>query len=351
MRASEWPFSLTPGERDTDVICLGHALVDRLAYVEDGGVERMGLEPGIMVLVDDARAFEIERAVPNWEQVAGGSAANTAAGVASLGGRAAFVGAVGQDELGRWYSTDLEAAGVRCVVGPELSGRPTGVCHVLVTNGGSRSMATHLGAASWVPSSAAEAAGLPESTILYIEGYLLDAEAAPAVDRAISIAREAGTLTALSLSDPFVVARHHDRISEMVEGGLVDVLFGNEDEALRLTGTADLPAAADRLRRQGMAAVITRGAKGSVAVLPVGTVEVPAHEVDPVVDTTGAGDLFAAGCLYAIAGGNSPEHSLFVGSYAAGEIISHMGARPEVNLRDTAPADLVSSSRLPLPGA
>lgn len=340
-----------PGERDTDVVCLGHALVDRLAYVEDGGVERIGLEPGIMVLVDGSRAFEIERAVPAWQQVAGGSAANTAAGVASLGGSAAFIGAVGKDELGDWYSTDLEAAGVRCIVHPERSGRPTGVCHVLVTGGGTRSMATHLGAASWVHSSAAEAAGLPDAAILYIEGYLLDGEAASAVDRALAIARGAGTLTALSLSDPFVVARHHGRISEMVFCGLFDILFGNEEEVLGLTGAVDLTAAADVLGRQEMVSVITRGPQGSLAVLPGGTVEVPADHVDPVVDTTGAGDLFAAGCLYAIAAGHGPEHALVVGAYAAGEIISHMGARPEVNLRDAAPAELVSSARSPLRGA
>jgi len=332
-----------PGRRPLDVLCLGHALVDRLAYVNPDAVEQARLEHGVMVLVDGERAAEIENAFEGWLQVAGGSAANTAAGIASLGGRPAFVGAVGRDEAGEWYSGDLGAVGVECTVHTVSNEHSTGVCHVLVTPAGERSMATCLGASCFVEASAVEAVGVERAQVLYVEGYLLDADAVVAVERAIELARASSTLISLSLSDPFVVSRHRDRIAELVFGGTVDLLFGNEEEARGLTATASLAEAAEALRAPGRVAVITRGAAGSIAVLPDGIVEVPAVDVEDVADTTGAGDLFAAGVLYSLTSGRDPGTALQVGSFAAAEVISHIGARPAVLLRQAAPAELVGS--------
>lgn len=343
MPAPRWPFDLVPGRRPHDVLCVGHALVDRLAYVSPEVVDEARLEHGVMVLVDGERAAEIERSVDGWLQVAGGSAANTAAGVASLGGRPAFAGAVGHDSDGGWYSGDLGRVGVDCTVHMVAGGQPTGVCHVLVTPAGERSMATYLGASCHVEPATVEAAGVERADVLYVEGYLLDAEAVSAVERGVELARESSTLIALSLSDPYVVSRHRDRIAELVFGGTVGLLFGNEEEVRGLTATASLAEAADRLQEPGRVAVITRGPLGSVAVLPDRVVEVPAVEVESVVDTTGAGDLFAAGVLFALTSGRDPETALQVGSFAAAEVIGHIGARPAVLLRQAAPAALVGS--------
>lgn len=358
MSDSKWPFSdqALRGERPIDVLCLGHALVDRLAHASPDEVDAAQLVLGAMTLVDAARAAEIETATSEWSQVAGGSAANTAAGIASLGGRPAFAGAVGHDEIGRWYSSDLGSNGVECHVATVNSGSPTGVCHVFVTARGERSMATSLGAACEITAAAAEKAGVARAKVIYVEGYLLDALAKEALDRAVALARESGTLVALSLSDPFVVSRHHDRIAELVfgagdqdgpaggtsTGGVVDILLGNEEEVLELTREGSLSGAAARLRRDGRVAVVTMGANGSMAVLPDGDLSVAADDVGSVVDTTGAGDLFAAGFLYALTNGEGAEGALRLGNFSAGEVIGHLGARPAVKLAGAVPAGLLS---------
>jgi sugar/nucleoside kinase (ribokinase family) len=296
-----------------------------------------------MTLVDGARAAEIEQSLTGWRQVAGGSAANTAVGVASLGGHPVFVGAVGDDDAGRWYALDLLATNVRCSVSQVRSGLPTGSCHVLVTPEGNRTMATSLGAAGEIQAVTVAGAGLDTASVLYLEGYLLDAEAAqPAVRKALEIAKNGGTIVALTLSDAFVVERHRTQIADLVFGGAVDLVFGNEEEACGITGSASLPEALARLRREGTVAVVTRGASGAVAVTRDGEFAVAADRVDVVQDTTGAGDLFAAGCLYSITHGHGVEQSLRVGSYAAAEIISHFGARPAIDLADAAPAGLLA---------
>ncbi|MGO9559662.1 MAG: adenosine kinase, partial [Acidimicrobiales bacterium] len=321
------------GARNTDVVCLGHALVDRLAEATPDVVTRAGLELGAMTLVDGEKALEIERAHDGWEEVAGGSAANTAAGIASLGGSPAFAGSIGADELGRRYVANLEASGVRCVALPVASGQPTGVCHVLVGHDGERSMATNLGAAGELGAPAVEEAGIGESLVVYVEGYLLDAPAAAeALAKATELARGSGTLVALSLSDPFVVERHRDRVLELIGEGTVDILFGNEEETRSLTGAQSLEEGLLALKRPGMLAIVTLGAGGSVAVSTGGRIECVAHPVDSVVDTTGAGDLFAAGVLYGITRGDGLARALRVGSLAASEIIGHLGARPRVSL-------------------
>jgi len=294
-----------------------------------------------MTLVDAAHAAEIERSLSGWAQAAGGSAANTAAGIASLGGRPAFAGAVGDDEAGSWYFEDLTAQGVRCTVDTVPSGVPTGLCHVLITPGGHRSMATHLGAAELLHPATVERAGVGEAAVVYIEGYLLDAkEAKHALDRAIGLAAHHRTAVALSLSDAFVVSRHRERIVQLIADEAIDLLFGNEDEALSLSGSDTLEGALEWLVRAGQRAVITLGTRGALVSSGAHREEIAAYPVDRVEDTTGAGDLFAAGCLFGITRGVGWNRSLRLGAFAAAEVISHVGARPAVALRDAAPRGL-----------
>lgn len=318
-----------PGARSLDAVCLGHALVDRLAAGTPEVVAATGLELGVMTLVDAEAARSIEASHSAWEEVAGGSAANTAAGIASFGGRVRFVGSVGDDEAGRRYVADLEAAGVSCMLRPVDSQMPTGVCHVLVGSGGKRSMGTHLGAASDVAPETVEGASIEDASVLYIEGYLLDAQAAAALARAIEIAHGSGTPVSLSLSDPFVVERHRERVRRLVDDGSIDVLFCNEEEACSLTGTDDVEDAVEFLGSTGLLSIVTRGPEGCIACSSAGVLRAPAHPVEEVVDTTGAGDLFASGVLYGLVTGLEVEAAARLGSMAASEVISHLGARPK----------------------
>jgi sugar/nucleoside kinase (ribokinase family) len=323
---------LTDRACSIEVLCIGNALVDRLAEGDEGTVKAAGLELGAMTLVGADEAATIEAAHPSWREVAGGSAANTAAGLASLGRRVGFVGTVGDDQAGSSYVADLKAIGVIPFV-HHSSELPTGLCHVLVSPGGERSMATSLGAAGALEVGALESAAIGEATLVYVEGYLLDAPLArPALERTVALAREGGTLVALTLSDPFVVERHRPAIKELLDSGSVDVLFGNEDEAVSLTETGSLGEALDRLAQYELVAVITRGAAGSVAVAGGHKVEAAAVEVEEVIDTTGAGDLFAAGVLGALVAGRDLAEALSLGALAAGEVIGHFGARPESSL-------------------
>lgn len=322
-------------DQHTDVICLGHALVDRLCEASGSEISAAGLAPGAMTLVDSATAQGLESSVASWHEVAGGSAANTASGLASLGAVVAFAGSIGPDDAGRRYIDDLEAAGVRCVAHESSGSEATGVCHVFIAPDGSRTMATHLGAAGDLSPAAVEEVGVPEAGCVYVEGYLLDAPAASeAVSRAIELAHRAGTKVALSLSDPFVVERHRSTVVDMLAGEKIDILFGNEDEVLAVSGAGTLDEALSWLERPGLASFVTRGASGSVALSAEGRISVPASFVERVVDTTGAGDLFAAGALFALARRWGARRALEIGSLAAAEIISHVGARPEKSLAE-----------------
>jgi sugar/nucleoside kinase (ribokinase family) len=295
------------------------------------------MEPEVMTLIDGERAAAIEASVQRWHEVAGGCAANTASGIASLGGRPAFVGSIGDETSSRWYRDDLEAQGVRCILSTAPSGRATGTCHVLVTADGQRSMATHLGAASELEPATVEAAGIDRARVAYLEGYLLDVPAmARTMERALDLARSAGTLVSLSLSDPFVVCRHRDQIAELVSSGAVDLVFGNETEMLELTGATSRPEALAEMASLVPVAVMTLGAEGAAVATGSGTGIVAAYPAERV-DTTGAGDLFAAGCLYGLTHGLVPERALQVGAFAASEVIGHLGARPAVSLREAVP--------------
>lgn len=325
-----------PAGRGTDVLCIGHALVDRLAHVEPAVVSKAGLNHGAMSLVDGERAAGIAGLVDGWRQVSGGSAANTAAGIASLGGQPAFVGSVGRDALGEGYDRDLEVAGVRCVVGWGPDDLPTGQCLVLVTPDAQRTMATDLGAGVQIDVEAVERSGVQDAAAVYLEGYLFDSPGSRgALERIIDLAKGAGALVALSLSDPFLVDRYRDLLAELVAGP-VDVLFSNEEEALRLTGAPGLEGALRSLARPDLVAAVTLGANGAELVAHDERVHVDAWPVAEVNDTTGAGDLFAAGALHGLLAGAPLEIAGRLGSLAAGEVVSHLGARPVASLRDLA---------------
>lgn len=333
--ASQLARAVSDGQ-PTDVLCIGHAIVDRLAHVDEPTIAAAGVEPGAMTLVDGPRIATIAALVGDWLQAAGGSAANTAAGLASLGGRPAFVGSVGRDSLGIGYGLDLEAVGVRCELGRGAADVDTGQCLVLVTSDSRRTMATSLGAGVVIDVEAVERAGVGTAAVLYLEGYLLDSPGTYAArERAVELAKSAGTLVALSLSDPFLVERYGELLNALVDDE-VDLLFANEEEAQRLTGAPDLASTLDALARPGLTAAVTLGAQGAVLLRGGERAWIEAHPVARVDDTTGAGDLFAAGVLHGIVRGASLETAGRLGALAAGEVISHLGAQPLVSLRTLA---------------
>jgi sugar/nucleoside kinase (ribokinase family) len=333
------PLSATgPDGQPAEVVCIGHAIVDRLAHVDEDTIEAAGVEPGAMTLVDGARIAAIAELVTDWHQAAGGSAANTAAGVASLGGRPAFVGSVGRDSLGAGYERDLEAMGVRCTLSRGAVDVATGQCLVLVTADSRRTMATSLGAGVAIDVGTVERAGVGAASVLYLEGYLLDSPGTYAArERAVELAKSAGVLVALSLSDPFLVERYGEVLNRLVDRD-VDLLFANEEEALVLTGAQDLDETLAALARPGLVAAVTLGAKGAVLVSGSERYRVEAYPVARVDDTTGAGDLFAAGVLYGIVRGAALETAGRLGALAAAEVISHLGAQPLVPLASLAAA-------------
>jgi sugar/nucleoside kinase (ribokinase family) len=293
-----------------------------------------------MTLVDLTRAAAIYQAMGPAIEVSGGSAANTAVGVAALGGRVGYVGKVAADELGEVFLHDITAAGVHmsrtALVQPSrdpADDRATGRCLVLVTEDGERTMATHLGVASTLVPEDLDEELLVGAQVVYLEGYLWDlGPAKAALRRAMEIAHGVDALVALSLSDPFCVQRHQREFLDLLHGDL-DVLFANEDEAMLLFGTDDFDRAVAAVSETGLLGALTRGAKGSVVVSASGPLAIPAEPVEQVVDTTGAGDLFASGFLYGLTHGLDPERCARLGGLCAAEVITHIGARPQADLR------------------
>ena len=324
-----------------DVVCVGNALVDVLASATDADLTGLGLIKGTMVLVDHERAAAIYDRMGATTEASGGSAANTAAGVAALGGRAAFLGRVADDGLGRAFTHDIRSVGVAfdpaptvAVPGEVVSGH----CLVLVTEDAERTMATHLGVASEFGAVDLHDGHLSSTQIVYLEGYLWEQPPAKtAMREAIEVAHATDAAVALTVSDPFCVQNHKAEFLELLNGDL-ELLFANEDEIMMLFGASSFDAAVDAVTETGVLAVITRGAQGSVVVTASGPIEVPAAIVDRVVDTTGAGDLFAAGFLYGITNGLQPEDAARLGGVCAAEVISHVGARPHGDLRALAVA-------------
>jgi sugar/nucleoside kinase (ribokinase family) len=323
-------------EPELDVVGIGNALVDVLSHADEDEVTRQGLVKGTMHLVDEARARTLYEAMGPGVEMSGGSAANTVVGVASFGGRAHYVGKVRDDQLGEVFGHDLRATGVGYDTPRATSGPPTGRCLILVTPDAQRTMSTFLGASVRLGPADVDRRLVARGKILYLEGYLFDPpEAQEAFRAAAAIAHEAGRKVALTLSDPFCVERHRAAFLDLVEHH-VDILFANELEICALYQVRDFDAALPHVRGHCELAALTRSAKGSVLVNGDRMHVIRAHPVEAVVDTTGAGDLYASGVLYGLAQGLDLPTCGRLGSLAAAEVIAHVGARPMVPLADLA---------------
>jgi sugar/nucleoside kinase (ribokinase family) len=317
---------------DIDVVGIGNALVDVLTHATDEFVSAQGLTKGAMHLIDEARAHQLYDAMGAGIEISGGSAANTVVGVASFGGRAHYVGKVHDDQLGEVFRHDLRATGVGYDIPAATTGPPTGRCLILVTPDAQRTLNTFLGASVHLGPRDVDPALIARARILYLEGYLFDPPLAQEAFRvAAGVAHDAGGRVALTLSDPFCVGRHRAAFRELVERH-VDILLANEAEIRALYETDDFELAAEKVRGHCAVAALTRSARGSVIVAGAETHVVRAAPVERVVDTTGAGDLYAAGFLLGLSRGLPLPDCGRLGSIAAAEVISHVGARPEVPL-------------------
>ena len=319
-------------EGELDVVGIGNAIVDVIASTDDEFLERHGMVKGTMKLIDERQAEEIYAAMGAAVITSGGSAGNTAAGIASFGGKAGYLGRVRDDDLGHAFRHDITAAGVAFPSPAATQGPATARCLILVTADSQRTMNTYLGAAADLNPNDIDATLIRSAAITYLEGYLYDEPLAQqAFHEAAEIAHEAGRRVALSLSDPFCVHRHREDFLRLVDHH-VDVLFGNEAEVAALFQTTDLDASIRRLRGMTELAAVTRGPGGSLAVTAGEVVEIAAAPAARVVDTTGAGDLFAAGFLFGLTRGATLPDCGRLGSIAAAEVIGHFGARPQTSL-------------------
>lgn len=319
-----------------DVVAIGNAIVDVIAPSDDAFLQGQGLAKGTMTLIDDARAVALYAAMAAGVEASGGSAGNTIAGVAGFGGRAAYVGKVADDQLGEVFAHDIRTQGVRFDT-PLLAGdQPTGRCLINVTDDGQRTMATFLGAANRLTAHDVDPAVIAAAKITYLEGYLFDPPPArEAFVKAADAARAAGRLTAITLSDVFVVDRWRDELLAFLDGR-VDLVFANENELKALFKTDSFDEGLAKLRGLVKIAAVTRSEQGSVAVRGEETVAVPAYPIQQLLDTTGAGDQYAAGFLFGLANDRPLEICARLGSLAAAEVIQHYGPRPQVSLAELA---------------
>jgi sugar/nucleoside kinase (ribokinase family) len=324
-----------PSDRELDVVCVGNAIVDVLAHTDDAFLERHGMAKGAMQLIDTDLAHRLYDDMPPGIEISGGSAANTAAGIAALGGSVQFVGRVADDQLGEVFAHDIRAAGVRFTADPvtgAAAAAGTARCLLLVTPDAQRTMNTYLGVSAQIATDDVTGIDPSNAKALYCEGYLWDEPAAKdAIRHAMDAARDAGTPVAFTLSDAFCVDRHRAEFLELV-AERVDILFANEAEICSLYEVDTFAAAAGRVSDHVGIACLTRSERGSVVLTADGgRIDVPAAPTD-VVDTTGAGDLYAAGFLARWAGGADLAEAGRVAALAAAEAISHLGARPETDL-------------------
>lgn len=314
---------------------MGDALVDVIATCDDDFLERFSLPKGAMQLLDEQAALALYDAMGTAREMSGGSAANSMAGAAAMGANVAFVGQVANDQLGAIFTHDMRALGVQFDTPPLEGGPATGRCLILVTPDGERTMNTCPGAAHHLVPEAVDAKAVRSATILYLEGYLFGPEKSrAAMIRAIDIAHEANRTVAFTLSESVCLPGRKEPLQQLIAGGGIDLIFANESEALQLAGAADLDSAIERLRGQVKTLVFTRGPAGALAYEDETKTEVPAISVPVVVDTTGAGDLFAAGFLAARCKGHPIDRQLMTGGIAAAEIITHFGARPVADLAE-----------------
>ena len=317
-----------------DVVGIGNAIVDIIGRCDDAFLAKHDAPKGHMRLVDPATLMTLYEGMGPGVEISGGSAANTVAGIASLGGKTGFIGKVADDEFGRIFAHDVRAQGVVFDGKPVAhgQGKTTSRSLILVTPDGERTMNTYLGVSTDFHPADLDAELIASAQIVYLEGYLFDQpEAKVAFRQAVEIARKANRTVALSLSDSFCVDRHRDEFLSFIRSG-VDIVFANESEITSLYQTTDFDSASQHIGHDAPLAALTRGAKGCVVVAKGVASSHPVHAVATVVDTTGAGDLFASGFLYGVARGAPHDVCARLGGLAAAEIISHMGARPEVNL-------------------
>ncbi len=316
-----------------DVIAIGNAIVDVTATCSDELIEELGMAKGGMTLVDAEQAAELYGAMGPAREFSGGSAANTLAGLSALGAQCAFVGQVAADQLGQVFAHDIRAVGIDFDTPPREGEPPTARCLIFVTPDGQRTMNTFLGASQFLPASALDEEAIGGASILFLEGYLWDPEEPrAAMRRAIETAKNAGRRVAFTLSDAFVIERYGDQFRAMIDEGLIDILFANKVELAAITGEDDFDAGIAQLAPKVPTLVVTRSEEGAVAVHRGSRADVEAEPIDKVVDTTGAGDLFAAGFLAGYVRQKPLDICLRMGSIAAAEVISHYGPRPEADL-------------------
>ena len=329
-------------EATYDVVAIGNAIVDVLSQTDDAFIVDEGMTKGSMQLMfspEDADALYAKMG-PGIE-ASGGSAANTVAGIAALGGKCGFIGQVAEDQLGDVFAHDIRAAGVSFTTAARAGEPTTARCLIFVTPDGQRTMNTFLGASQFLPASALDREMIAAGAILYLEGYLWDPEEPRgAMREAIDIARGAGRKVAFTLSDVFCISRHGGDFRKLMADGLIDIMFANENEILALMEAEDFDTAVAQAAAQVPLLVVTRSEKGAIAVSGGRTVAASAEPIDKVVDTTGAGDLFAAGFLRGQAQGWDLERSLKLGAICAAEIISHVGARPMCDMQALVAAKL-----------
>jgi sugar/nucleoside kinase (ribokinase family) len=320
-----------------DVLGIGNAIFDVLVQTDEGFLASHGMTKGGMALIDETRAGSIYRDMGPATKMSGGSAANTIVGIANLGARAAYVGKVRDDEVGRLYTHDIRAAQVAFETKAAGSGPATGCSYILVTPDGERTMNTYLGAAQDLTPADIDEAQIAASAIVYLEGYLWDpASAKEAFVKASTIAHGAGRQVALTLSDSFCVDRYRDEFLGLMRNGTADLVFANEAELHSLYQTSDFDTALTQLRKDVKLGVVTRSEKGCVVASAEDVIAVPAFPIQNLVDTTGAGDLFAAGFLFGLVRNAGYEKAGMLGGLAAAEVIQHIGARPQTSLKELA---------------
>ena len=317
-----------------DVLCIGNAIVDVITDADDAFLVGQGLDKGSMRLIDEAEAVRLYGVMGPGREVSGGSAGNTAAGLAALGIKTGFIGQVADDQLGQIYKHDIQAQGVDFLVPARGDVGATARCLILVTPDAQRTMNTFLGAAQRLEAKDVDLAAVAGAGITYLEGYLWDpAEPRAAMEAAIDAAHGAGRKVAFTLSDSFCISRHRDSFLQLIEDRRIDILFANEAEITELAGEADFDTAVAAVAPKVATLVVTRSEHGAIAVSGAARASVPAEPIERLVDTTGAGDLFAAGFLAGEARGLGLERSLKLGAIAAAEVIQHYGARPEKDLK------------------
>ena len=320
-----------------DVLAIGNAIFDVLVQTDDAFLATHQMSKGGMALIDESRAKAIYDAMGKATEMSGGSAANTIVGLASLGANVAYVGKVKDDQIGKLYTHDIRSAGVSYETKPAAAGPATGCSYILVTPDGERTMNTYLGAAQDLTPEDIDPAAIAASQYVYLEGYLWDPTSAKeAFIKASKIAHDACRKVALTLSDAFCVGRYRSEFLDLMRNGTVDIIFANEAELSSLYETENFDAALGELRKDTRLGIVTRSEKGCVVASSDGIVAVPAHKIEKLVDTTGAGDLFAAGFLFGLVRNAGYENAGKLGALAAAEVIQHIGARPQVSLKELA---------------